>query len=82
VVFVIAVELHALPVLVELVVEVAVGVEAVVTLMQEEAVVRVLVLLLVVVHLDYLAQMIGHVQCKRLRLKFFCFIDLNIRYVY
>jgi hypothetical protein len=80
VVFVIAVELHALLVLVELVVAVVVGVEAVVALMQEEAVVLVLVLLLLVVHLDCLAQMIGHVQCKRLRLKCFCFIDSNLHF--
>jgi len=64
-VFVIAVELLALLVSVELVV-VVVGVEAVVALMQEEAAVLVLLLLLVV-HLDCLVQMIGHVQCKRLR---------------
>jgi len=72
VVFVITVELHALLVLVELVVAVAVGVEAVVALMQEEAAVLVLLLLLVV-HLDCLAQMIGHVQCKRLILSFSVF---------
>jgi hypothetical protein len=81
VVFVIAVELHALLVLVELVVAVVVGAEAVVALMQEEAVVLVLLLLLLlVVHLDCLAQMIGHVQCKRLRLKCFCFIDSNLHF--
>jgi len=71
VVFVIAVELLALLVSVELVV-VVVGVEAVVALMQEEAAVLVLLLLLVV-HLDCLVQMIGHVQCKRLRAYVFLF---------
>jgi hypothetical protein len=70
VVFVIAVELHALLVLVELLLVVAVGVEAVVALMQEEA---AMLVLLLVVHLDCLARMIGHVQCKRLRFKFFLF---------
>jgi len=60
VVFVIAVELHALLVLVELLLVVAVGVEAVVALMQEEA---AMLVLLLVVHLDCLARMIGHVQC-------------------
>jgi hypothetical protein len=77
VVFVIAVELHALLVLVVVEAAVVVGVEAVVAQMQEEAAVLVLLLLLVV-HLDCLAQMIGRVQCKRLRLKFFCFVDLDI----
>lgn len=76
-VFVIAVEPLALLVLVELVVVVVVGVEVVVAWMQEEAAVLVLVLPLplLVVHLDCLVQMTGHVQCKRLSFSFFCFID-------
>jgi hypothetical protein len=63
VVFVIAVELPALLVLVEVLVAV-VEVEGVVVLMQKE--VALLALLLLVVHLDFLVQMIGHAQCKAL----------------
>lgn len=73
---VIAVELLALPVLVDQVPVVVVGVEAVEVMMQEEAAVLLLLLLLVVL-LDCLVQMIGHAQCKNTHISllfhdFFC----------
>jgi hypothetical protein len=67
------VELLALPVLVDQVPVVVVGVEAVEVTMQKEAA----VLLLLVVLLDCLVQMIGHAQCKNTHISllfhdFFC----------